>query len=101
MNPNFKGTLQKESILSDVPPAKPTTPDNLALCARVEVARKTGTVSRSSEMLLSTADIDAVVRMELPAANNAWYDIVQSQWPQVGYERTMQRAWPLTGGLQC
>jgi hypothetical protein len=89
------GSLQEKSILSVVPPAKPSTVDNLALVARVEAARKTGTVSRSSEMLLSAADIDAVARMELREANSAWYDIVQSQWPQTGYERTQQRGWLL------
>jgi len=46
-------------------------------------------------MLLSAADIDAVERMELREANSVWYDVVQRQWPETGYERIMQRAWLL------
>src|SRR5438552_16780162 len=48
--------------------SKPTTADNLALCARVEAARKTAAVSRSSGMLLSATDIQAVSDMELSKA---------------------------------
>jgi len=82
------------SLLQDED-SKPTTADNLALCARVEAARKTAEVFRTSEMLLSTADIQTVSEMELPAASSAWYGAIQSQWPETGFERTMQRTWLL------
>jgi hypothetical protein len=75
--------------------SKPTPADNLALCARVEAARKSAAVFQSSDMLLSSAEIQAVSEMDLPAASSRWYVAIQSQWPEVGFERTMQRGWLL------
>jgi hypothetical protein len=87
LNPNFKGTLQEKSILSAVPPAKPPIVRHMVdeLAARVK--------QRPSEMLLRAADIDAVRSMDLRAARSEWYKVIQSQWPEKGFERIMQRGW--------
>jgi hypothetical protein len=46
-------------------------------------------------MLLSATDIQAVSEMELSKASFEWYSVIQSQWPETGFERIMQRAWLL------
>jgi len=70
-----------------LPPAKPGNKDLQDLVDRVK--------SRPSEMLLSATDIQTVSDMELPAASSEWYAVIQSQWPETGFERIMQRGWLL------
>jgi len=42
-------------------------------------------------MLLSAADIQDVVQMNLDEASSEWYRAIQKPWPTTGYERIMQR----------
>jgi hypothetical protein len=89
------GSFSESGSSLEIREPKPTTSDNLALVARVEAARKTASVSLSSEMLLTAADIEAVRGMDLPAVSSAWYALIQSHWPETGFERIMQRGWLL------
>src|SRR5438552_2296958 len=70
-----------------LPPAKPGNKDLQDLVDRVK--------SRPSEMLLSATDIQTVSEMELSKASSEWYGLIQSPWPEVGFERNMQRGWLL------
>lgn len=57
LSPDFKGTLQEKSILSEVPPGKPTTPDLLALVARVEAVRESGSHSQGTPAYAGKRDL--------------------------------------------
>ncbi len=70
-----------------LPPAKPSNKDLQDLVDRVK--------SRPSAMLLSATDIQTVSEMELSKASSEWYAVIQSQWPETGFERIMQRGWLL------
>jgi hypothetical protein len=77
--------------------SKPLTRDLLALCDRVE-ARRAGDESillPSPPALLSATDIQTVREMDLKEASAEWYRLVQSQWPEKGFERIAQRTWLL------
>jgi len=76
--------------------SKPLTRDLLALCDRVE-ARRAGeeSILLPSPPALSAADIQTVREMDLKEASAEWYRLVQSQWPEKGFERIAQRTWLL------
>jgi hypothetical protein len=79
------GTLEKKSILSKTPPAKPSNKDLQDLVDRVK--------ARPGEMLLSATDIQTVSAMDRSDVTSEWYKLAQSHWPEVGFERMMQRGW--------
>ena len=74
-----------------LPPVKPSNKDLQDLVARVK--------SRPSEMLLSATDIQTVSEMEYSAVRSEWYKVIQTQWPETGFERLMQRGWLLNWRL--